>query len=451
MKIFTNSNDPNTSLGWAERIAYGLGNSGNAVVYGFVAAFLTFFYTNVMGLDAKIIGSIFLVSRLFDGVTDIIMGRIVDKTHSKTGKARCWLLRLCVPYAICGVLLFTVPESSATFQYIYVFISYNIVNAGLFTGVSVPYNSLTSLLTSNPYERGLLGIFPMLGSVVVGVIMNSTVLNMVEKFGGGRKGWIFASAIWACVGLASHLICYFGTRERALDGLTEEKDEVGLKEGLVSLCKNYYWVVFIGVMLLTWLLTGLVQTSAVYFANIVLEDSSLYAPLSNVQSITQLVFLVLAAGTIKKLGKVNTFRLGIVVEIIGFIVRMIASMNFTALMVSGFLIGAGTGFTGAAFMGIFADIIDFGYWKTGVKVIGLGMASSSFVQKIGYGLASAIWGGVLSIGGYDGTAVKQSASALLSIKVGFIYLPFLCAVVMLFLMVKFPLDKKMAEMRKENV
>lgn len=449
MKLLTKSNDPNTTLGWLERISYGLGNSGNAVVYGFVASFLTFFYTDVIGLNAGILGTIFLISRVFDGITDIVMGHIVDRTKTKTGKARCWILRLCIPYAIGGVLLFTVPEGSAALQYTYVFVSYNVVNAILFTGISVPYNSLTSLSTTNPYERGLLGIFPMLGSVLVGVIMSSTVLNMVEAFGGGRKGWIITSGMWAVIGLACHLICYFGTKERVLDTKTTEKDDVSFKDGILSLIKNYYWIVFTIVLLLLWLMTGLVQTAAVYYTNTVLENQNLYAPLYNIQSVTQMVFLAVAAIFIKRIGKVNTFRLGIVIEIIGTVIRVFFSTNVPVLMTGGFLIGAGGGFAGAVFVGIIADIIDYGHWKTGVKVVGLGMASSSFVQKIGYGLASSLWGLMLSAGGYDGTAVRQTASAITSIKMGYIYLPCILTILMLILVIKFPLDKVMPKVRGE--
>ena len=451
IKIFTKSDDPNTTLGWAERISYGFGNMGNAVVYGMVSLYLTYFYTDVMGLSASIVGTIFLVSRVFDGVTDLIMGRIVDRTHSKTGKARVWLLRLCVPYAISGVLLFLVPSGTGLLQYIYVAVTYNFANSILFTGVSVPYNSLLSLSTKNANERGILGIFPMFGSLILSVVVTSLNMGIVNSFASERMGWIAASSTWAVVGLAAHLICYFGTKERVREDVAEgPKDDVGFLAGLASLFKNYYWVIFTIVALLNWLLTGLVQTSMIYYVEWVLENDSIYGLLYNVQSITQMVFLAVAAIAIVKLGKVNTFRLGMIIEVAGLILRCICGKNIPLLLAAGFVIGAGGGFAGAVMTGIVADVLDFGCWKTGVRVVGLGMSTASFAQKVGYGLASAVWGLLIGACGYDGTAAAQTSLALFGINAGFTYLPLACAVLMFVLMIRFPLDKKMQQVRSEE-
>ena len=452
LKIFTRSDDPNTTLGWAERIAYGFGNVGNAVVYGMVSLYLTYFYTDVMGLSASIIGTIFLLSRVFDGVTDLAMGRIVDRTHSKTGKARVWLLRLCVPYAISGILLFTVPEGSALLQYIYVIVSYNFANSILFTGVSVPYNSLLSLSTKNSNERGFLGIFPMFGSLILSVIVSSTNMSIVNSFASEKMGWIAASSTWAVVGLASHLICYFGTRERVTDEEKdpEQKDDVGFKDGLLSLFKNYYWIIFTLVALLNWMIAGMTQTSLIYYVEWVLQNDDLYGIIYNVQQVTQIVFLAVAAGAIVKLGKVNTFRIGMTIEVVGFILRCLCGTSVPLILAAGFLIGAGGGFASAVMTGIVADILDYGHWKTGIRVVGLGMSTASFAQKVGYGLASAIWGLLIGACGYDGTAATQTSMALFGINAGFTYVPMLFAVLMLLLMLRFPLDKQMAQVRADE-
>ena len=128
MKLFTNSDNPKTSLGFVERCAIGFGNFGNSFIFAAISAFLIFYYTDVVGLNPAIIGTLLLVSRLFDGVTDVAMGHIVDRTHSKYGKARCYILWMSIPFAICSCFLFAVPTNiSVTLQYIYVFISYNLV------------------------------------------------------------------------------------------------------------------------------------------------------------------------------------------------------------------------------------------------------------------------------------------------------------------------------------
>lgn len=208
MKLFTKSMEPNTTLGVAERVAYMSGNIGIALINTIVATFLMFFYTDVMMLNAGIIGTILMVSRLFDGVTDIIMGMIVDRTHSKYGKARVWVIRTCIPYAISGLLLVCVPGGMTELvQYIYVFITYNICNSVFLTALYVPYNAMTCNITSNPYERGVLGIFVLFGATFGTLAVQSTVDAATKALGGDQRAWQIVVGIYAICGLILHLIC----------------------------------------------------------------------------------------------------------------------------------------------------------------------------------------------------------------------------------------------------
>lgn len=224
MKLLTKSNAPDASLGVVERSAYMLGNVGTAFVNTIIASFIMFFYTDVMFLDAKIIGSILLASRILDGVTDVIMGMIVDRTHSKYEKGRVWVLRTCIPYAISGILLVFVPATSvALVQYIYVFITYNLCNAICLTALYVPYNSMTSNMTNNPYERGVLGVFVMAGAVIGTLIVQSTIDAATKALGGDQRSWQIVILIYAVAGLILHLICFALTKERCVKMSMEKK------------------------------------------------------------------------------------------------------------------------------------------------------------------------------------------------------------------------------------
>lgn len=237
MKLFTKSMEPNTTLGVAERVAYMSGNIGIALINTIVATFLMFFYTDVMMLNAGIIGTILMVSRLFDGVTDIIMGMIVDRTHSKYGKARVWVIRTCIPYAISGLLLVCVPGGMTELvQYIYVFITYNICNSVFLTALYVPYNAMTCNITSNPYEREVLGIFVLFGATFGTLAVQSTVDAATKALGGDQRAWQIVVGIYAICGLILHLICFFGTKERC--GSTSEKVKIHAKEEMRSLLKS---------------------------------------------------------------------------------------------------------------------------------------------------------------------------------------------------------------------
>lgn len=179
----TKHNDPNQKLGWGERIGYGTGQLGMNAINGILGSFLTIYFTNAAFLDAGIIATIIAISKVFDGISDLIMGNIVDRTHSKFGKARVWLMRMCIPFAIATVLLFYVPQNFPTMaKYVYVFILYNLVNAVFYTSMLVPYYSMISLMTKNPYERGMLGNVQQIFQTLANVIINAIFVKMLTTF-----------------------------------------------------------------------------------------------------------------------------------------------------------------------------------------------------------------------------------------------------------------------------
>ncbi len=181
-----NDMSSNAKLSFLERFGYGVGDYAANLVYSAISAFLLVYYTNVIGASAAAAASVIAVSKIFDGVSDLIMGYIVDHTDTKYGKARPWIARLCVPLAVCTVLMFSVPASFAgKAQIAYMFLTYNLVSTIFYTGVNVPYATLQGLMTTNQYERGLLGNFRNLLSTAGTMTINTVVLKMTEFFGGG--------------------------------------------------------------------------------------------------------------------------------------------------------------------------------------------------------------------------------------------------------------------------
>lgn len=153
----------NAKLSMVERIGYGIGDYSANLIYASISAFLLLYYTNVVGASATMAASVIAISKIFDGISDLVMGVIVDRTHSRFGKARPWILRLCVPFAVASVLMFSVPDSlTGKGIFIYMFLTYNLVSTIFYTGINVPYAALNGLMTTDPYERGLLGNFRMI-------------------------------------------------------------------------------------------------------------------------------------------------------------------------------------------------------------------------------------------------------------------------------------------------
>ena len=444
------TNDSNVNLSVLERLAYGCGNFSNALVYGIVSGYLIFYYTDIIGLSAGIIGSIMLFSRVFDGVTDLAMGRVVDLTKSKKGKGRVWILRICIPYALASILLFSVPAGATdTFKYIFVFISYNLVNSILYTALSVPYNTLGCLETANPYERGLLGIFSMGGSFVSGVFLNSTILKLVNYFGNDHDAWTKTLVVYACVGVIVHLLGYFGTKERVTD-MEKDEEKVSFSVGFKALIKNKYWVMFLFANLIIWTMVTMNSGSVAYYASTVLNDVNLAGTLMNAALIPQVVFLLASFVLIKRIGKGKTFLVGAIIIAVGLGVVALVPTAMPAVIGGLILKGAGNGIAAGCMLGITADTIDYSAQKFGVRVTGLGNAAISFAQKVAAGLGGAIMGWVMAFGGYDGMAEQQTASAVFSIKASFLYLPIALTVACVIIMLFYDLDKKNAQLEKEN-
>ena len=455
MRLFTNSNDVDTSLGVAERFSYGMGNFANAFMFIAIMAFLTFYYTDIIGLNAGVIGTIMLVSRVFDGVTDLLMGYVIDHSKpTKLGKARSWLLKSCIPFAISGILVFMVPQNATTtLKYIFVFITYNVCNSFFYTAVSVSYNTLMVRITRNSMERGILGIFLMVMSTLSGLIVTSTCLTLVGKFGGDASAWTKTILIYSIIGLCAHLICVFGTKERVTDDSADEdvtkESAPGFAESIKYLFKNKYWLMFAGSFAIYWIGYTLMNAGHIYYAQYVLENQGYQPVIANVIQVITLVAMLVAFVPMKLLGKARSVRIGAIIALAGYALQIFFPTNYGVILVCSALKGFGYGLFCAVIGGMNPDTLDYGQWKYGKNVTGMGVAAVSFGQKVGSGLGGAIFGLVLNMGGYDGGAAQQTAAAIRSIHLNYTWLPLLCATISLILMLGYNLDKQLPQIQAD--
>ncbi len=452
MKLFTRSEDPNASLGIAERSAYLIGNAGTALINTVVASFIMFYYTDVLILNAGIIGTILLVSRMLDGVTDIIMGFIVDRTHSKHGNARVWIIRTCIPFAISGILLITVPSGATDLiKYVYVFITYNLFNSIFLTALYVPYNAMVVNITSNPYERGLLGIFAMGGAVVGTLAVQSTIDSATKSLGGGTDAWQKVIAVYALCGLIAHLICFFFTRERT--GIAKKMSGSGHKVDtrleLKALFSNKYWLISVGTVFLALFSTSMLGGSGMYFAKGVLGDTAYYAQFANAMAITQMIVLFVSFVFIKRFGKRNTMMAGLGLISLACLVQGFAGGNLTVIIGCSIVKGIGGGLAAGGLYGLVADTIDYGEWKTGMKSEGVGMAAVTFATKVSQGLSIVLIGWIIQIGQYDALAAVQSQRAVSAINIAFNFVPMLCCALACLLLWFYKLDRIFPQIQKE--
>lgn len=444
--------DPEARLGVAERAAYMTGNIGTALINTVIASFLMFYYTDVLFLSAGIIGTILLVSRIFDGITDILMGMIVDRTKSKHGRSRVWIIRMCIPFAISGVLLMFVPTNAVeVVQYVYVAITYNLCNAICLTALYTPYNSMAVTITSNQKERTLLSIFVMAGAVIGTLLVQSTVIAATDALTpsvGTVNAWRITIAVYAVLGLAMHLLCYFGTKERCVP-VKQEGIKLSPKKEFGALIRNPYWIIGFFVAFFALFATGIMGGSGMYLAKYILGDEGSYASFSNAMSIAQVVGLVLSFVLATKLGKRNLVLIGMAAAAGACIIQGIFAESLALTIIMCALRGLAIGLPAGVLYAIAADTVDYSEWKYGVKAEGVGMAVMSMATKLANGLSVALVGWLVDLGGLDATLSVQPESALVAINFSYNYIPAICCGICALLMVFYKLDKMLPAMKKE--
>lgn len=456
------TDDPNTRLGWNDRIGYGMGNFGMAWVNGMMSAFLMKYLTDVSLVDAGVVSLIIAVSKLLDGISDLIMGRIVDGTHSRFGKARVWLIRMCIPLAISVILLFSIPASmTGVVKYIYVFILYNLVNSVFYTAMFVPYNALISLSTRDSYEHGMLGNISMIFQTIANICMNTFFMAMVVRFSGAaepymqeaQSGWTMAAAVVALIIIASALICVFGTKERtevkADNSENRPKEDISTGRALKSLFTNRYWLVMIFAMFVIFFIIVMYSAGAIYYCADVLGDYALYTPVNNALSIAQFATMFFTPFFMKKFGKHMTYMVGLVGMGVGFLGTGLAGTNVALLIIFNALKGIGLGAAGGMAFGMVADTLEYGEWRDGFKTVGMGNAAISAAQKLGLGIGQVVMGWILAFGGYEGAAAAQSETAKAAISFMYNWLPVIMIVVTFFIMMTYKLDRELPKIEKE--
>lgn len=438
--------DPNAKLSFLERFAYGIGDYAGNLVYSAISAFLLVYYTNVVGASAASAASIIAVSKILDGISDLVMGYIVDHTHSKYGKARPWIARLCIPLAVCTVLMFSVPSGFAgKIQIAYMFLTYNLVSTIFYTGINVPYATMNSLMTVNRYERGLLGNFRMLLATAGTMTINTVVLKMTGFFGGGdaytQRGWTMTFVVLMIVFVVLNMFMFFTCKERVTEeSAAEKKDDVPFVKGIAGLMKNKYWVLMVIALFAMYFMMSCFFGSALYFTKYNMGNENQYAMVSNLLSAAQIITMFVTPLLMKKISKRNVFMIGMAIATAGFLLAGI-STSYGIICLSSVIKGIGFGCGAATMFGCLQEAITYGEWYNGYGTAGMGNAASSFCMKIGSGIGTAALGWILDGGGFNADLEVQTSAALNSISVAFVWVPIITSVICIVCMIFFNLDK----------
>ncbi|MBZ5583715.1 MAG: MFS transporter [Acidobacteriia bacterium] len=471
-------------LSFVEKAGYSLGDGAANFVFFTMVLFQLNFYTDTFGIAAGAAGTLLLVGRLWDAFFDPMMGLVADRTNTRWGKFRPWVLWTAIPWAVILVAAYTTPGWGMTGKMVYACVT-NILLMTLYSANNTPYSALTGVMTGDVNERTSLSSYRFVSAMIAQLIVGGFTLPLVAKFGHGdnAKGWQMTMGLWALVCIVFFVITFLATRERILP---DPKQKSAPREDFANLAKNGPWIAMFIVTLFHFVYVAMRGGSVLYFFQYYLNQERLFDFLrglgltsaaagttegtwhsllntfglivdpahSNVASVGVSLFNM-ASQFVTVLGVLCSTALAIrfgkkAVALAGFAASMVFMGCFMLLPADGI---------GATFLlefarvlafsptipllwAMFADVADYSEWKTGRRSTGLIYATIMFALKTGLSLGGAILGWVLGAYGYRPNAV-QTSGALLGIRMGISVFPALCFVVVVGCLMWYPIGKKL--------
>ena len=436
-------------LKWYHKIGYGSGDIAGNCVYALLTAFMMIYLTDTIGLSMGIVSTLIALSKVFDGVSDFFFGRMIDKTKSKMGKARPWMLWAYVGCAITLVACFCIPTSwGQTAQYIFFFLSYTLLNAVFFTANNIAYASLTALITKNTSERVQIGSFRFIFAFATKIVIEAVTIFAVGWLGGGVMGWRLIAIIYAIVGLITNTYSVFSVKElpeadEEMDEEREEEHKLTFLKSFKLLLKNKYYVIICCSYILTQLYASVIGMGT-YYAKYILGNEGLFSDISLAINITMVVALTVLPFVIKKMGGMYKLNIwGYVIAALGRVGVMVAAyMGSLPLMIA---------FTAVSTIGIaplqgdlnalIACCSEHTTLTTGHRLEGMMYSCSSLGIKIGGALGTAICGWLLDAAGYVENAAVQSAATVNMLNFLYLWMPVILCVAVGFLLVFLRVEK----------
>lgn len=415
---------------------------------------LTYFYTEKIGMSATSASMAQTVATLADGVSDIIMGRLVDKTNTKEGKCRPWLKWMIFPLLISIILLTTVPKASPMVQSVYASLSIIFCRAIVYTGIMIPYYSMINFMTKSMEERGKIGNYRGVFNNAVGVIFGILIIPVTNALGGTQKAWIIFASILSIIASILLTVCYKCTKERYRDEPADAKKskeaEISTLKSISILFHNKYWVLMLIAQFALFVIYVLQGASLPYYCKYIQGNDNLMALVNMIAIIAIVVAFLIVPILIKRIGSRNTGIIGILVGIVGTVIRMMNPTNMTIFIVGHCMVIFATSVIAAIHPALLINTCEWNEYKYGYKIAGMTNSASSFGGKIGAAFGQVLLGMILTAGGYNQLAETQSASALNAICKISIDVIGIFMVIILICFVLYTFDKKYAEIYREN-
>ena len=423
-----------SKLSLKEKIGYSLGDTASHFVWDMVGFWILIFYTDTFGISAAAAGTIMLIARFWDMFSDPIMGIIADRTKTRWGKFRPYILWMALPYSILAVLTFTTPDLGSTGKVIYAGITYFLLMT-VFTAINLPYSSLGAVMTSDSYERAGLNSYRFIFAFVGQLIVSGTALTLALYFGGGdtAKGYQYILTLFGAISLILFLVTFKTTRERIQP---PKEQQQSLKEDFKNLCKNRPWIILFFVGIVSFVMFAMQNLSIAYYFKYYIGNEENVQLFNVIGTVALIVAIPFSKPLAQKFGKRNVFLASSLLSGFFFICLYIPSANNLVLIYT-FNILAKIAYAPAVplLWTMLADTADYSEWKTGRRATGLVFSAATFAQKAGWGIGGALAGWLLAIFQFTPN-IEQTESAINGIKLmisvfpGILYMS--CAILLYF-------------------
>ena len=433
------STSPSVRISFGEKVGYSLGDAASNLYWKAFEFYLMIFYTDVFGISAAAIGTMLLVTRLADAVADPVMGSIADRTRTRWGHFRPYLIWFAIPLAVAGVLTFSTPNLSGGGKVVYAYITYSLLMF-LYTAVNIPYTALMGVMTSNSLERTAISSIRFIGAFSAGIFVQYLTPTFVRLFGKGNDvlGWQLTMVLYGILAVAMLILCFATTRERVASPPQQKSD---LNGDLKVLVGSRSWQVLVGVLLLVLAAFAIKGSDSAYYFKYFVHNEKLLPPFLVSNGLAFVAAVSLASYLAKIFGKKALFMFaigagGLVIGGFWMVGPTDIAAIFALQIVSSFIIG----FNSPLVFAMFADVADEAEWRAGRRNTGLVFASAIFSTKAGWAIGAWMFGLLLSYFGYLPN-VEQTARSLLGIVLATSWVPCVLLLAAALLMQLYPLTE----------
>ena len=414
----------NQVLSVKEKIGYGMGDAASHIVFDNVMLYMMFFYTDIFGIPAGFVGTMFLLARALDAISDPVMGLVADRTRSRWGKFRPWIIFGALPFGIVCVFAYSTPDLSLTGKMVYAAVTYTLLTL-MYTVVNIPYCALGGVVTSDPQQRISLQSWRFVLATAGGMLSTVLMMPLVNLIGGEDKALGFQGgiAVLSVVAFLMLAFCFFTTKER----VQAPPNTTPMREDLRDILQNDQWRV-VGILTILNILAVSVRGGAMmYYVTWIMGSPALFTAFLTTYCVGNLFGSALAKPLTDWKCKVSVFWwTNAALAVLSFAMFFVPLHASVLMFVFIFVIGVLHQLVTPIQWVMMSDTVDYGEWRNGKRLTGISFAGTLFVLKLGLAIGGALIGWMLAGGGYNAAATTQNSATISIIIALFTIVPAIC-------------------------